>query len=131
MMFQPPDIRVIGPNRYCPDCGRILLEMHDEEEMYTVSRNTHCVMQGSLSINDLSEMPEEIEAVPEVFCLRRRCRFKRWRRGEKLPPALWDEDETLTVEHLRKQTRAMYVLSAAAAVLALAYLADIIVRILK
>ena len=128
-MFQPPDIKIIGPSRYCPDCGRVLLEMNQEEETFVVSKKTQCVLQGSLTVHDLDEMPEEIEAVPDMYCLRWHCRFKRWRRGEKISEAPWEEDEVLA--ELRKFKWAAYVLAGALIFFGLAYFADIIIRILE
>lgn len=123
MMFQPPDIRVIGPDRYCPDCRRILLKMNEDRDTYTLSGKTHYVAQGSIAFNFEEEMPSEIEVIPDVFCMRPFCRFKRWRRKEKMPDSSLDENDSVK--------RASYVLAGATVLLAVVYLISVLQRIFE
>lgn len=118
------DLRVIGPDRFCPDCRRVLLTINPESDTFTLSGKTEMVSHGELVFDYEEGPPEEIEVVPEVFCLRALCRFKRWRRGEKIPRQPWEEEDEILAS-LRK-TRyfavALCVLASVALILQLAIL---------
>lgn len=130
MDFRVPDIKVVSPDRFCPDCRRQLLFV--DGDTFMVAENTHAYMHSTVMYGDLAEIPDEIEAMPEVYCLRRLCRFKRWRRGEKIETP-WDEEDKYLVE-LRKFRRATYALTVAslllvgvAAFLAVTSIVDLII----
>jgi hypothetical protein len=73
-----PEMRMVatGPDFYCPDCKRPLLQINDDGGFLLSAKAGVLWRSGVI---DAQFPPDEIEAIPqEVVCLRQWCRFKRW-----------------------------------------------------
>jgi hypothetical protein len=73
-------IHVVGPDLFCPDCGRWLVRIH-EDGTHDLAGNSSV----SLALN-VSE-PEWrddglVSYVDRASCLKRLCRLRRWLKGE-------------------------------------------------
>lgn len=82
-------MRVVGPDRYCPDCGRLLLEVDDHGGFRLGGPDVWVTIEGNATWDpEVDSQPDEIEGFPSAYCMRRRCRLRRWARREKLdlPP---------------------------------------------
>ena len=75
--MRPLELVPVSPDLYCPHCGRILVSVHDGTfDLHGKAAVT------VVSTVDPFDLPEDgkVDAFLEARCLRRRCRFKAWRR---------------------------------------------------
>jgi hypothetical protein len=71
-----------GPDRFCPDCGRLLFNL-SERGGFDLAGKAMIETRFELRVDDETMQPIDDETpllVLEAICLRRRCRFARWRR---------------------------------------------------
>lgn len=93
---------VVGPDRYCPDCGRILLKVNDGS--VDLSAKTEMSVEGTAQWVDAP--PDVIEGFPTVVCMRRRCRLRRFVRRESSPVVR--PPEVLAIRRQRRMATAVW-----------------------
>jgi hypothetical protein len=71
-------LRFAGPDRYCPDCKRLLVHVH-EDGTFDLAAKAALITEGEVGPEDFDAGEAELLAV-DATCLSRRCRFRRWLR---------------------------------------------------
>lgn len=67
-------LRFIGPDRFCPDCGRWLVRTHDGD--FTLAAKATALSSGFVADSDWHTGEAE-HVITDAICLRRVCRIKR------------------------------------------------------
>jgi hypothetical protein len=82
------ELEPTGPDRFCPDCGRLLFNL-SEGGGFDLAGKAMIESRFELRVDSETMLPVDDETpllVIEAICLRRRCRFARWRRDKLQAP---------------------------------------------
>lgn len=76
-------LHMTGPDFYCPDCGRVLVSVH-ENGTFDLAGKSSCSTHLKVDFDrpELTEDGDLVAYITEATCLYRRCRLRRWLRKE-------------------------------------------------
>jgi hypothetical protein len=73
-------MRITGPDRYCPDCGRFLVRVKEDGRFDLAAKSSVEIVWDGRNPAELFSMTEHVaySSVLDAHCLRLRCRLRRW-----------------------------------------------------
>ena len=74
-------VPVVGVSMHCPECQRLLISFNGDGTMNVAGLTTFRTVAEVRVDEDGNDVFPEDCVVSEAVCLKRSCRFRRWRRN--------------------------------------------------
>jgi len=74
-------MRITGPDRFCPDCGRWLVRVKEDGRFDLAEKSSIEIAWDGQSAEEFFSMAGHVasSSVLDAHCLLLRCRLRRWR----------------------------------------------------